>query len=265
MIEYFVLNFQTFMMIFARLFGLFAIAPVFSMDSVRGPVRVMLAFVIALILFPVTAGYMPMVPGNMPIYGMILLMELLIGILIGFLVHFMFAAFQMAGEFFNVQLGFGYTEVLDPVTQSSLPVISNLKNLFGILIFLITGGHRIMIESLAYSYEHIRMYDLDSVYNDGLFRTMEGMVGAMFVVAFKISFPVLGILFLVTVAEALMGKAAPQLNILQLSFPIKIIIGLIILFAIMPFIEEQIEQSFSIAFDKINKMINEWPGANGTI
>lgn len=262
MIEPFVYNFQTFLLILARIIGLFSVAPFFSSESISFSMRMIISFLTALILFPVTAGYLPPVPGNMTNYALLVFSEIIIGVLMGFLISIIFAAFQVAGEFFSVQIGFGYAEILDPISQSSLPVISTLKNLMGLLLFLIVGAHRIVFESLAFSFEKIRIISFTSEVNNGLVKTFQYAIGAMFLVAFKIALPVLGIIFLVTVAEALMGKAAPQLNILQLSFPIKVLIGLLVIIAALPFIEKQMIQSFDVSFDRLNTMLSEWPGQN---
>jgi flagellar biosynthetic protein FliR len=202
---------------------------------------------------------MMQVPGGMGEYSVIILSEALIGILIAFLVNIIFAGFQMAGEYFSVQMGFGYTEVLDPVSQTSLPVISQLKNLMGVMVFLVTGAHRVMIETLALSFEKIKILEFTSEINKGILKVFESALGAMFLVAFKISLPVLGILILVTIAEALMGKAAPQMNVLQLSFPAKIVIGLAILIIVLPLIEKQIIISFELSFDRIQTLLRLWP------
>mgnify|MGYP000868697725 CR=1 FL=1 len=259
MIESFVNNFQSFMMIFARIMGLFSLAPVYSSEAISFQVRVMLAFLLSLILFPVTANYLHAVPPGMGEYALVILSEALIGVLIGFMVSIIFAGFQMAGEFFSVQMGFGYTEVLDPVSQSSLPVISTLKNLMGILIFLTVGAHRTLLESIAYSFQKIQLLTFTKEVNIGVLKSFEYAVGAMFIVAFKISLPVLGILILVTIAEAIMGKAAPQMNIMQLSFPAKIFVGLVVLIITIPFIDKQMEASFTLTFDRLNTLMSEWP------
>jgi flagellar biosynthetic protein FliR len=259
MIEYFIYNFQSFMMMFARIFGLFNVAPIFSSESINFPTRVMFSFLITLITFPVSGVYMHKVPDSMGAYALILFSEILIGVLIGFLLSIIFAGFQMAGEYFGVQMGFGYTEVIDPVSQSSMPVISNLKNLMGIMVFLVTGAHRVLIESIVYSFEKIQILKFTSKVNAGIFKSFEYAIGAMFLVAFKIALPVLGILILVTIAEAIMGKTAPQLNIMQLSFPVKILIGIFVLIIIMPFIEKQMEAGFSLSFDRLNMLMSEWP------
>ena len=155
MIESFVYNFQTFMMIFARIMGLFSLAPVYSSEAISFQVRVMLAFLLSLILFPVTANYLHKVPPGMGEYALIILSEALIGVLIG------------------------YTEVLDPVSQSSLPVISTLKNLMGILIFLTVGAHRTLLESVAYSFEKIQLLTFTKEVNLGVLKSFEYAVGAM--------------------------------------------------------------------------------------
>lgn len=257
--EAFVNNFQSFMLMFSRLIGLFMIAPVFSSESVPISTRMIFSFLVTLILFPVTFSFMPEVPKDMLTYALIVVSEAFIGLLIGFMIAIFFASFQMAGDFFNVQLGFSYAEVLDPMTQVSLPVISSLKNLMAILIFLSMGAHRMVIKSLAYSFEKIQVINFTKEVNQGIYRALEDALGAMFLIAFKIALPVLGILFLVTIAEALMGKAAPQLNILQLSFPIKIVIGLIVLISVMAFIVAQMESAFQVAFDKIDVLFRGWP------
>lgn len=259
MIESFVNNFQSFMMIFARIMGLFSLAPVYSSEAITFQMRVILAFLISLILFPVTADYLHSVPPGMGEYALVILSEALIGVLIGFIVSIIFAGFQMAGEYFSVQMGFGYTEVLDPVSQSSLPVISTLKNLMGIMIFLSAGAHRILLESIAYSFQKIQLLQFTKEVNIGILKSFEYAIGAMFIIAFKISLPILSVLILVTIAEAIMGKAAPQMNIMQLSFPAKILVGLIVLIITIPFIEKQMEASFTLTFDRLYSLMNEWP------
>ncbi len=259
MIETFVNNFQTFMMIFARIMGLFSLAPIYSSEAVTFQIRVIIAFLLSMILFPVTANYLHAVPTGMGEYALIIASEALIGVLIGFIISIIFAGFQMAGEYFSVQMGFGYTEVLDPVSQTSLPVISTLKNLFGMLVFLTVGAHRTMLESVAFSFQKIQLLTFTREVNIGLLKAFEYAIGAMFLVAFKISLPVLGILILVTIAEAIMGKAAPQMNIMQLSFPAKIFVGLMVLIIIIPFIDKQMEASFTLTFDRLNTLMSEWP------
>jgi flagellar biosynthetic protein FliR len=247
------------MMMLARMLGLFFIAPVFASEGINSPYRIMLAFMVCIILFPVTANYMMPVPKSMGAYYLVILSEVFLGVLMGFILSLIFATFQMAGEYFSVQIGFGYTEILDPVSQSSLPIISTLKNLMAIMVFLVIGAHRVVIESLALSFQKIQLHSLTIEIQNGIFKAFALAIGTMFVIALKISLPVLGVLILVTIAEAFMGKAAPQMNIIQLSFPAKITVGMIVLILIVPFIEQQMARTFEISIDHLQRLVREWP------
>ncbi|MCG6141957.1 flagellar biosynthetic protein FliR [Leptospira mtsangambouensis] len=257
--ESFVLHFQSFLFVLVRLLGLFLVAPFFSSESINFSLRMIFSFMVSLIVYPVVATYMPPVPGHMINFGILIISEMLVGVFIGFLVSLVFAAFQMAGEFFNNQIGFGYTEILDPVTQNSLPAIGTMKNLMATALFLVIGAHRFLIETIAYSFEKIRIIAFTGKVNAGLYRLMEEAIGAMFVVSFKIALPVMGILFLVSLAEGLMGKAAQQMNVMSMSFPLKVFIGTLTLIATLTFIATQMVQGIQISMDKASLLIREWP------
>jgi len=243
----------------ARIFGLVLVAPFYSSDSIPFSLKSIFAFLVSLILFPVVGRYLPEIPTHIANYGLVVLGELFVGLILGFLISIVFAAFQMAGEFFNSQIGFGYTELLDPVSQSSLPVISTLKNLMATALFLVIGGHRYLIETLAFSFEKIRFFAFTPQINQGLSSILKDAIGAMFVVSFKIALPVMAILFLVSLAEGLMGKAAQQMNVMSLSFPLKVFIGVFTLVATLSFISSQMIQGIQISFDKTQVFIQGWP------
>lgn len=126
-------------------------------------------------------------------------------------------------------------------------------------IFLVIGAHRFLIETLAVSFLKIRLISFTGKVNAGLLRLLEESIGAMFTVAFKIALPVMGILFLVSLVEGLMGKAAQQMNVMSMSFPLKVFIGTLTLIATLTFISSQMTQGIQISLDKASLMIREWP------
>ena len=89
-------------------------------------------------------------------YALLVVQEVFVGLFVGFLVSVIVSAFQLAGEYFSVQIGFGINEVLDPLAQVSVPLIGQLKNLIGLLIFLVIGGHHFLIKAIYRSYESCR-------------------------------------------------------------------------------------------------------------
>jgi flagellar biosynthetic protein FliR len=53
-------------------------------------------------------------------------------------------------------------------------------------------------------------------------------------IACMISFPVLAVTLLVIVAEAVITKAVPQISIMFMSFAVKILVSMLVLYAGMP-------------------------------
>ena len=72
----------------------------------------------------------------MGLYYLLVLQEAMIGIYIGFLISVIFSSFQLSAQYYAAQIGFGINEVLDPLAQVSVPLIGQLKNFIGLLVFL---------------------------------------------------------------------------------------------------------------------------------
>ncbi len=75
-------------------------------------------------------------------YVLVVAGEVLIGLTLGFLLSMIFAVFQTAGQFFSLQMGFGASEVFDPLAQVELPLMGELLNLVALLVFISRLGHR---------------------------------------------------------------------------------------------------------------------------
>ena len=150
--EYFVNNFQAFFLILVRINAMIMIAPFFSSGVIPFRIKAMLSFFITLVIFPVVVSTIK-VPGNMGLYYLLVLQEVMIGIYIGFLVSIIFSAFQLSAQYYAAQIGFGINEVLDPVGQVSVPLIGQLKNFVGLIVFLAIDGHHFLIEAIYRSFE----------------------------------------------------------------------------------------------------------------
>ena len=130
--EYFVYHFQLFLLIMMRMSSMMVIAPFYSSGVMPFKMKAIIAFFTTIIIFPVIAGRGYVMPAHMGGYTLLVVQEILIGLYIGFLVAVIFSAFQLAGQFFAVQIGFGINEVLDPLAQVSIPLVGQFKNLLGL-------------------------------------------------------------------------------------------------------------------------------------
>ena len=253
-------KFQEFVLLFARMLAMLSVAPFFGGQSFSIFYRIGLAFLVSLLVVPVT---------NMPNefyqlienkYFLLILEQVFIGFLIGVGLQFLFAAFQMAGEFFAVQMGFGISEVFDPLSQTSIPLMGTVKNLIAIFVFFVSGSHLWLIRSVVYSYEKVPYLKLgfmsDISWHKKIIEFIVMLSAGMFLIALKIAIPIIGTLFLVSVTLGILSKTAPQMNILMLGFPLKILVAFLVLTFTSPMIVELMSEQFDIFFSHLDAMID---------
>ena len=257
--NYFVYHFQVFLLILVRMNSMFMIAPFFSSEIIPFRLKAILSFLTALIIFPVVTAKGYNISGNTGVYYLMVLREIGIGLFIGFLVSVIFAAFQLSGQYFAVQIGFGINEVLDPLSQISVPLIGQMKNLVALLVLLAMNGHHFMIEAVYRSYELVPLLDIGRASSGRLLEYMLYAFSGMFVVAMKIALPVVGTIFLVSVSLGVLAKAAPQMNIMMMGFPFKIMVAFGILLISSPLIIRVMRVSLERTFGFIFKVIQNWP------
>ncbi len=257
--EYFVNHFQVFLLVMVRLNAMIIVAPFFSSGVIPVRLKALLAFLIALVIFPAIASKGFNVSGNMGVYYLMIIREVATGIYLGFLVSIIFSAFQLAGQFFAVQIGFGMSEVLDPLGQVSIPLVGQLKNLIGLLVFLAMDGHHFLIEAIYRSYELAPVLSMDVSSTGKLFQYLMYSFSGMFIVALKIALPVIGVIFLISVSMGVLAKAAPQMNIMMLGFPLKIIVAFGIMLLISPLIVRIMHVSLERTFTFVTRVLHFWP------
>jgi len=257
--QYFIYHFQVFLLIMMRMSSMMIIAPFYSSGVIPFRIRALISFLVTLVIFPMVARHGYRIPGHMGEYALLVLQEVTIGFYIGFLVAVIFAAFQLAGEFFSVQIGFGINEVLDPLGQISIPLIGQLKNLIGLLVFLVVGGHHFLIRAVYRSYELAPVMGLSQGAVGGLMKFLMYSFSGMFVIALKIALPIVATIFLVSVSMGVLSKAAPQMNIMMLGFPVKIMVAFGVILLVSPLIVRVMSVSLDRTFKFIMKMLVYWP------
>ena len=255
--EYFVENFQIFLLILVRMLGMFVSAPFFSSGVIPIRIRAVFAVYIAACIFPIVVNHIAEVPENMISYAILIGSEALIGILIGFLLSIIFVAFQLAARFFSFQMALGIAQVIDPISQVGISLVGQLWTVMGIMIFIAINGPHMLIMATVESYKTAQVFEIiqDS---RTVFIALADSMGAMFLVALKLAFPILITLFILSVTLGLLAKAAPQMNIFMLGFPIQIGVGFLIMIAVIGAIafgmSSALNKTFEGLFDFIHAL-----------
>lgn len=266
--EPFFKGFWVFLLIFSRILGIFMLIPVFSSENVPYRFRVSFAFFLSILFFPLVREYLPKTSfENFYYYLLELFSQFSIGLLISFFIQLVFSAFILAGEFFSIQMGISFSEVLDPQSQISLPLVGTLKNLIAIILFLTVDfqmdgfyvpAYLHVIRALHFSFIQLPTLQFDFNTIQSFINYIDDAFAFMFLVALKIGLPLIGILFITSVTLGIAGKASPQLNLLNMGLQINIITGIIVLVILFPVIIPIMRDSFHNILDLLGEMFYGW-------
>jgi flagellar biosynthetic protein FliR len=255
MIESLVTNIRLFLLVFFRIIAMVELAPLLSSSSIPQLAKVGMSFFIAAAVFPSVLATSPQIPPGALDYGLLVLGEVGIGLLIGFLLNMIFAAFQLAGEFFSLQMGFSASMVFDPQSQVEVPLMGEFLNIIAMLVFITTTGmSKFLLVGVQRSFQYLRAMDLVT-HREGIISLLINGLAGLFQSALTISFPILGTLLLVSVALGLLARAAPQMDILTTGFPVSIGVSFILLFSTMPFLMTAMERIIDGSFQSISGFI----------
>lgn len=222
-----------FLLVMVRLTTFFITAPIYSMRGVPATFKVGFSFFVAIISYSTVSmdSFINMDLG----YIFFIMKEAMIGLALGFVAALILYTVQVAGGFIDFQMGFAIANVVDPQTGAQVPIIGNFKYTFAILFLLAVDGHHMMLEGVIQSYQLVPVDVLIfPIGSEPVTQFIIAIFVQMFLIAFQIAIPVVGTLFLVTVALGITARTVPQLNIFVVGIPIQILIGFIMILITLP-------------------------------
>jgi len=259
-----------FMLTAVRALALIETAPLLSSDSIPQTAKIALAGFSAFCVLPSVPGA-NLPPGAQDPAGgafslnflLLVTGEAVIGIITGFIITIVFSAFSTAGQFFSLQMGFGASETFDPLSQTENPLLGQFLNIAAMLVFLLTGAFRdLFITGFAHSVEALNITELIAG-REKLAAILTGGLARLFLDAIMISMPILGTLFLTSLATGLVSKAAPQINILSEGFPISILVAFLLIFSTLPYMTESFSRITASAFRTLEDIFISTGGGIG--
>lgn len=221
-----------FMLIFARITGLFLIAPVFGVRMLPFQIKIGLSLIISIILLNVISQPQQLIMNNLITLVISLANELIVGLIIGFAAQIVFSAIEYAGFLIDFQLGFSMANTIDPQFGTQIPLMGNFKYVLAIMVYLLTNGHHILITALAKSYNFIPIAGFN--FDGKIMEIVTNIISGMMITSIKIALPVVGVLFVVDLALGLLARTVPQMNVFVVGMPAKLIVGLITLVIALP-------------------------------
>ncbi len=217
-----------FLLALARIAGLFTFVPIPGLRYGPDAARILAALAL-------TAGlyrFWPVPPSADPTGGELtawVLVELSIGVAAGLVVALALEGFQMAGQLIGLQAGYGYAATIDPSSQADSGVLLVFAQLLGGCVFFASGADAALVRLLAGSLATMPVAAL-SIRGPAV----EGMIrlgSEVFSLGLRIAMPEIALLALIDLSFGVLGRILPQIQFLALSFPVKMIAGLLALSA----------------------------------
>ena len=228
----------------ARILAFIAAAPLWSTAGIPRRTRLILGIAITVAIAP----SLPNMPSVQPasLTGLwIMLQQMLIGIGMGFAARIVFAAFDLAGEFIGAQMGLGFATFYDPLSSSQTPVIAEFYGLIALLLFLSMNGHLLYFATLAQSFSAMPVGT--TPLSSASWLNLAELGSKIFSAGLLLALPVVVALMITNVALAVLTRAAPQLNIFALGFPLTLLGGFIGIAISMNYLATPLQAIFEFA------------------
>src|SRR5690625_122780 len=219
----------TFLLIFARMIAFFVVMPLFSYRTIPTSFKIGFSFFLSLVMLTSLETEIVEVDFR---FIFLIIKEVIVGLSIGLIAYIILSAVQIAGGFIDFQMGFAIANVVDPQTGAQSPIIGQYFYIFALLFLLSVNGHHLLIDGIFHSYQLVPIDSFVSI-DDSFGEFILITFNKMFLIAFQMSIPLVGCLFLVDVALGIIARTVPQVNVFVVGLPLKIAVSFSVLLFFM--------------------------------
>lgn len=234
--------FTALILVVFRISGFAILVPVFFPKGTPNTVKVAFAVILGYILIPGITITTVSTINSMPMLIMECINETVTGLTLGYITNLCFNAARFAGNLLDLQIGFSMMSMFDPNSDSNTTMIEQLLYWLSLVLFLIVDGHHMLITALIESFNSVSL---------GKFILMQNSIMLVikaftdfFSIGLKIALPIVLIIILTDLTMGLVARAVPQLNVMILGMPVKILVGMACVVLSLGIIINLIEGSF---------------------
>lgn len=243
-----------FMLPFFRISAFVMALPIFTVKGVPQSVRLIFAVSLTIAITPL----LPLTPAVDPLSDYMLIMvvqQVLIGLTMGFILRMVFAAMVNAGQLIAMGMGLGFASMVDPVNGVQVPVVSMFYMILAILLFFSLEGHLVTLQVLR---ESFTILPVDGgALESSVYLEIVKWGAWMFSGAVLIALPAIATTMLTNVSFGVLTRAAPQLNIFSVGFPIIICVGFVTMWITLPNIAPDFKNLTGQALEGIREILHK--------
>jgi flagellar biosynthetic protein FliR len=243
-----------FLLIFLRIISTFTISPIFgrNMPSIA---KIVLSLCLSYIVLCVLPPEAPVAFNTLIEFVVTAFKEVILGLIFGFVIIMFMNTVYTAGQIIDLQLGFSFAQVYNPVTGSQSPISGTFLNILIVLIFFVTDSHLLLFRILYETFYTLPPGKV--IFDPSIVKIIISAFVLTFEIGFKISLPILVASLITEVLLGVVMKAVPNVNFFVIGFPVKIFIGFFIMIAVIPVISAMSDYIFTTMYDVIRKLFEE--------
>lgn len=242
--------------IFLRVTSFFIITNIFFPSGTPNTLKAMFSLIFS---FALLGGIdYSSIEGITSNYYLILYMifEVTNGLILGLISNIAFEILLMAGSLIDVHIGLSMLSTMDPNSKASTTITGNLLHYVALVIFFIVDGHHMLIKALIESFITLPM-GKGLLYGDMM--TIIEIVANYFLIGLKVAIPIVLIIILTDISMGLISRAVPQINVMILGMPVKMLVGIVAIGISLPIILKLFISSISYLPDIFRKIITTVP------
>lgn len=249
--------FTALILVFLRLISFFTVATGLFPKGTPPMAKIGVAIILSYIILPGVDLSKINSASNMMIFMGNGISEIITGIILGFAVELCFMAAKFAGSMMDIQSGLSMASMFDPNSNSNATLIERLLYWISLVMFFIVDGHHILLLQLIESFKWVTLGKLI------LFQGSAGIIIeafiSFFIIGFKMAIPIILIVIITDLVLGLMSRTVPQLNVMILGLPIKILMVLASFLFAMPIFLNLIGEAFSLMTEVFKGIFNTLP------
>ena len=252
-------NYQAYLLVFARVFGIFAFNPIFSRKNIPRVVKMGATIALTLVIGMTAINNVKIDYDSVPLLAIAFIKEGFIGVVLGFITQMFLSALLSAGELMDMQAGLGMAKIYDASSGVQMPLFGSILTYMFVMYFFITDCHLSYIKIFAISYDYIPL-GFKSI-NINIATFIVNYFGVIIALAVKLSLPLVVAELLVEFGVGILMKAVPQVQVMQVNVQVKLLFGLFFLYIIASPLSHFVDKYMGIMIDSLVGILPSIPGS----
>lgn len=232
-------------------------SPIFSVKQVPNLFKAGFSMLLGGIISSIISLQNVILPSNNIDFVIVIFKEIIVGVSIGFTATLIFNAVRTSGQLIDFQAGFAMAQYYDPSTSSISTPFERFFNWFAIVIFLAFNFHHVIISAVIRSFEVVPVGVCHI--NPLSFKVIMSVFSKGFAIALQFAAPIIIVLFVTDFTLGLISRAVPQINVFILGMPIKFMLAMLAIAAILPGLSKVYVKAFEGMSTDLMKLLKAFP------